>query len=199
MFLSTIIEVDLGGMPGLYHLPYRKDPALMFWGQPDRAKMMQQLKPWEHKTQKCKKVSFLTESLRPHSENWQTHRTKDSVSLVAEACLALCNPMNCSMPGLSVHHQLRGFTQTHVHWDGDAIQSSHPLSSPSAHALNLSQASGSFPLSQLFTWGGQCTGVSTSASVLPMNTQDWSPLGWTPLGSPCSPRDSQEFSPSPKF
>ena len=50
-------------------------------------------------------------------------------------------------------------------------------------------ASGSFPVSQLFTWGGQSIGVSASASVLPMDTQDWSPSGWTG-GSPCSPRDS---------
>ena len=59
-------------------------------------------------------------------------------------------------------------------------------------------ASGSFPVSQLFEWGGQSTGVSASASVLLMNTQDWSPLGWT-VGSPCSPRDSQESSPMPQF
>ena len=56
-------------------------------------------------------------------------------------------------------------------------QPSHPLSSPSPPALNL--ASGSFPVSQLFTWGGQSIGVSASTSVLPMNTQDWYPLGWT--------------------
>ena len=59
-------------------------------------------------------------------------------------------------------------------------------------------ASGSFPMSQLFAWGGPSIGVSASASVLPMNTQDWSPLGWT-VGSPCSPRDSQESSPTPQF
>ena len=59
-------------------------------------------------------------------------------------------------------------------------------------------ASGSFPMSQLFASGGQSTGVSASASVLPMNTQDWSPLGW--IGwCPCSPRDSQESSPTPQF
>jgi len=56
-------------------------------------------------------------------------------------------------------------------------------------------ASESFPMSQLFTWGGQSIRVSASTSVLPMNTQDWSPLGWTP----CSPRDSQESSPTPQF
>ena len=59
-------------------------------------------------------------------------------------------------------------------------------------------ASGSFPRSQLFASGGQSFGVSASASVLPMNTQGWSPLGWT-SGSPCSPRDSQESSPTPQF
>ena len=91
----------------------------------------------------------------------------------------LCDPMNCSMPGLPVHHQLLEFTQTHVHWDGDAIQPSHSLSSHFSSCLQSVPASGSFPMSQLLAWGGQRTGVSASASVLPMNTQDWSPLGWT--------------------
>ena len=58
---------------------------------------------------------------------------------VAHLCPTLCDPMNCSIPGLSVHHQLPEFTQTHVHWVGDAIQPSHPLSSPSPPAFNLSQ------------------------------------------------------------
>ena len=58
---------------------------------------------------------------------------------VAQSCLTLCDPMNRSSPGLPVHHQLPEFTQTHVHQDGDAIQPSHPLSSPSPPALNLSQ------------------------------------------------------------
>ena len=61
---------------------------------------------------------------------------------------------------------------------GDAIQPSHPLSSPSPPAPNPSKHQ-SFPMSQLFTWGGQSIGVSASVSVLPMNTQDWSSLGWT--------------------
>ena len=59
-------------------------------------------------------------------------------------------------------------------------------------------ASGSFPVSQLFTSGGQSIGVSASASVLPMNIWDWFPLGWTGW-STCSPRDSQESSPTPQF
>ena len=68
-------------------------------------------------------------------------------------------------------------TQTHVHWVGDAIQPSHPLSSPSP-AFNLSQHQ-ALLMSQLSVSGGQSIGISTSTSVLPMNTQDWSPLGWT--------------------
>ena len=75
--------------------------------------------------------------------------------------------MDCSTPGFPVHHQLLDFTQTHFHWIGDAIQPSHPLSSPSPPAFNLSQHQG------LFQWvsssGGQSIGVSASVSVLPMN------------------------------
>ena len=63
-------------------------------------------------------------------------------SSVAQSCLTLCEPMNRSMPGLPVHHQLPEFTQTHVHQVGDAIQPSHPLSSPSPPALSLSQHQG---------------------------------------------------------
>ena len=77
-----------------------------------------------------------------------------------------------------VHHQLPEFIQTHIHRVGDAIQPSHPLSSPSPPAPNSLPATGSFPMSQHFIWGGQSIGVSASASVLPMNTQGWSPLGW---------------------
>ena len=98
-------------------------------------------------------------------------------SSVAQSCQTLCDPMNHSMPGLPVHHQLPEFTQTHIHQVGDAIQPSHPLSSPSP-APNPSQHQG------LFQWVNSSHEVakvlvSASASVLPMNTQDWSPLGWT--------------------
>ena len=91
----------------------------------------------------------------------------------------LWDPMHHSTPGLPVHHQLPEFTQTHVHQVNDAIQPSHPLSSPFSSLPQSLPASGSFPMSQLFTWGGQSIGVSASASVPPMNTQDWSPIGWT--------------------
>ena len=70
-------------------------------------------------------------------------------SSVAQSCPILCDPMNRSTPGLPVHHQLLGFTQTHVHRVSDAIQPSHPLSSPSPPAPNPSQHQ-SFPMSQLF-------------------------------------------------
>ena len=65
-------------------------------------------------------------------------------SSVTQSCSALCDPMDCSTPGLPVHHQLPEFTQTHVHWVGDAIQPSHPLLSTSPLALNLSQHQGLF-------------------------------------------------------
>ena len=94
-------------------------------------------------------------------------------SSVAQSRLTLCDPTNRSMPGLPVHHQLPEFTQTHVHQVGDAIQPSHPLSSPSPPAFNLSQLHGLFETrSQFFASGGQSTGVSASASVLPMYIQD---------------------------
>ena len=80
-------------------------------------------------------------------------------------------------------------------WCHPAISSSFIPFSSCPQSL---PASGSFPLSQLFAWGGQSIEVSASASVLPMNNQDWSILEWTG-GSPCSPRDSQESSPTPQF
>ena len=65
-------------------------------------------------------------------------------SSVSQSCLTLCDSMNCSTPGLPVHHQLPESTQTHVHWVGDPIQPSHPLSSPSPPAQNHSQHQGLF-------------------------------------------------------
>ena len=107
--------------------------------------------------------------------NWWWMSIYNSVQFSSVQSLSrvrLCNPMNCSTPGLSVHHQLPEFSQTHVHWVGDAIQPSHPLSSPSPPAPNPSQHQ-SFPMSQLFVWGGQSIRVSALASVLPKNAQDF--------------------------
>ena len=119
-------------------------------------------------------------------------------SSVTQSCPTLCDPMNHNMPGLPVHHQLQEFTQTHVHWVGDAIQPSHPLSSPSLPAPNPSQHQGLFP------WVNFLHEV---AKVLEFQLQH-QPFQWTPrtdplqdglVGSPCSPRDSQESSPTLQF
>ena len=91
-------------------------------------------------------------------------------------------------PGFPVLHYFSEFAQTHVHWVSDAIQTSHPVF-PFSSCLWSFPASGSFPVSQLFTSGGQRIGASTSASFLPMNIQGWFPLDW--LVWSCSPRDSQ--------
>ena len=100
-------------------------------------------------------------------------------SSVAQSCLTLCDPMDCSTPGFPFHHQLPELAQTHVHRVSDAIQPSHPLSSPSPPAFNLSQPQG------LFQW------VSSSREVAKIlefqlqhqsfQCQDWFPLGWTGL------------------
>ena len=99
-------------------------------------------------------------------------------SSVAQSYPILCNPMDCSMPGCPVHHQLLEFTQTDINWVGDAIKQSHLLSSPSPPAFNFAQNQGLF-ICQFFASGGQSIGVSASTSFLPMNIQDWFPLGWT--------------------
>ena len=106
-------------------------------------------------------------------------RSVESCCSVTQSCPTLCDPMDCSMPGFLVFHHLPELAQTHVCWVSDAIQPSHPLSSLSPPAFNLSQHQGFFLMSHLFTSGGQSIG--TSVSVLPMNIQDWFPLGSTGL------------------
>ena len=91
----------------------------------------------------------------------------------------LCDPMDCSMPGFPVPHQLPELAQIHVHWVSDAISHlvlCHPFS-----CLQTFPASGAFQMSQFFTSDGQSIGASASAWVLPMNIQDWFPLGLTGL------------------
>ena len=102
-------------------------------------------------------------------------------SSVTQSCLTVCDPMDYSTPGFTVRHQLPEHTQIHVQRVCDAIQPSHPLSSPSPPAFSLFPASGSFQESQLFTSGGQSIWASASPSVLPMNIQDWFPSGLTGL------------------
>ena len=93
------------------------------------------------------------------------------LSSVTQSCPTLCDPMNCSTQGLPVHHQLPEFTQTHIHRVSDAIQPSHPLSSPSPPAPNPSQHQGLFQCVSS-SHQVQSTGVSASVSVLPVNTQE---------------------------
>ena len=116
---------------------------------------------------------------------WEEHEwNKDNstsllqrFSSVTQSCPTICNPMDCSIPGLLVHHQLPGFAQTHAHWVSDAIQPSHPLSSPSPPAFNLSQHQG------LFQWVNSSHQV---VKVLELQLQHQSfqwifrtDLGWT--------------------
>ena len=119
---------------------------------------------------------------------WKQPRCSLAAAAAAKThqlCPNLCDPIDSSPPGLLVHHQLPEFTQTHVHQVSDDIQPSYLLLSPSPLAPNPSQNQ-SLPMSQLFPWGGQSIGVSALPSVLPKNTQDWSPLegtGWISLWS----------------
>ena len=86
-------------------------------------------------------------------------------SSVSQLCPTLCDPMDCSTPGLPVYHQLLELAQTNVHQVGDAIQLSHPLSSPSPPAFSHSQHQGLFQMSQFFASGSQRIGVSASTSI----------------------------------
>ena len=88
------------------------------------------------------------------------------------------DPIDCSTPGSSVLHYLLEFAQIHVHWVGDTVQPSHPLL-PLLLLPSVFPSIIAFQMSQLFAAGGESIGVSASTSVLPMNIQDWFPLGWT--------------------
>ena len=112
------------------------------------------------------------------------------------SCQTLCDPMNCSIPGVPVLHHLPELAQTHVHWN----KWSHPTISPSVTLFyswpQSFPASESFPVSHLFSSGGQSIGVSASASVLPITIQGWFPFGL--VWSPYCPRDSQVSSLAPQ-
>ena len=119
-------------------------------------------------------------------------------SSVTHSCPAPCDLMDCSTPGFPVHHQLPELTQTHVHRVRDAIQPSHPLSSPSLLSFSLLQHQ------DLFQWVSSWHQI---AKILEYQLQHQS-FQWRfrtdflqdgLIGSPCSPRDSQESSPTPQF
>ena len=97
---------------------------------------------------------------------------------VAQSYPIIWDFMDCSTPGFPVYNHLPELAQTHVHRVGDAIQPSHPVV-PFSSYLQSFPASESFLMSWLFASGGQRIGVLVSALVLPMNIQDWFPLGWT--------------------
>ena len=115
---------------------------------------------------------------------------------MAQSCPTLGDPMDCSTPGFPVYHQLLELAQTHVHRIGDAIQ--HPLSSPSPPAFNLSQHQG------LFQWVSSSNQVAKGLEFQ-LQHRSFQCIFMTDLlqdglvGSPCSPRDSQESSPTPQF
>ena len=119
-------------------------------------------------------------------------------SSVARSWLTLCDPMDYSIPGFPVHHQLPELAQTHAHWVGDAIQPSHPLLSPSPPALNLSQHQGLFQ---------RVSSLHQVAKVLEFQLQPQS-FQWTfrtdflwdwLVGFSCSLRNSKVSSPTPQF
>ena len=129
---------------------------------------------------------------------WNEILTHVQFSSVAQSCLTLCNPTECSMPGFPVHRQHLEFTQTHVHWVSDTIQPSHPLPSPSPPALYLFLHQGLFK--RVSSW-------HQVAKVLEFQLQHqfFQYIFRTYflqdglVGSHCSPRDSQESSPTPQF
>ena len=119
-------------------------------------------------------------------------------SLVAQSCLTLCNPMDPSTPGLPVHHQLSKLAQTHVHLVGDVIQPSHHLLSLSSPTFNLSQHQGLFQwvssshqVAKYWSFSFNISSSNEHAGLISFR-MDW-------LLSPCSPRDSQESSPTLYF
>ena len=131
----------------------------------------------------------------PYLLSWAVNRWMCTNSFYSKffshsVCLTLYDPTDCSTPGFPVLHPLLELVQTHVHWVGDAIQPSHPLSA----CLQSYPASRSFLMSQLFASGGQSSETSTSTSVLPVTIQGWFPLGLTGLISLVSEGFSRVFS-----
>ena len=105
--------------------------------------------------------------------------SSDQIRSVGQWCLTLCDLMNHSTPGIPVHHQLLEFTQTHIHRVSDTNPAISSSVVPFSSCPQSLPASESFPMSQLFAWGGRSTGVSALASSLPKKSQGWSSSEWT--------------------
>ena len=115
---------------------------------------------------------------------------------VAQLCLTLWDPVDCSMPGFPVLHHLPEFAQTHVCWVSDAISTIIPSVTPFSSHLQSFPVSESFPVSWLFASGSPILELQHQSFQWIFRADflyDWL------VGSPCSPRDSQEFSPTPRF
>ena len=171
--------------PGLLNTQSDKweTTSLLYCAEPSFCKFLKDLywdnlDLWKSCKESPESPPPLTSSVTQHHLTEISYKTTVQFSSVAQSCSTLCNPANHSTPGLPVHHQLPEFTQTHVHWVGDAFQPSYPVV-PFSSCSQSFPAAGSFQMSQLFAPSGQSIGVSALASVLPMNTQAWSPLGWT--------------------
>ena len=116
-------------------------------------------------------------------------------SSVAQSCPTLCDPMDCSMPGFPVHEN--SWILLKLMSIKSVKPSNYLILCPLLFSPSISPSIRVFS-NESFASGGKSIGVLASASVLPINIQDWSPLGWTGWIS-CSPRDSQESSPTPQF
>ena len=114
-----------------------------------------------------------------HIHMWLLEKPSIQFSSVAQLCLNLCDPMDCSTSGLPVHHQLLEFTKTNVHWVSDTIQPSHSLSLPFPLAFNLSQHQGLVKWVSFFHQVAKVLEFQLQHQFLPMNIQDWFPSGWT--------------------
>ena len=129
-------------------------------------------------------LEFLRRQCNLVVKNWEIATVNKKRTLICNSscsstklCPILCEPMNCSVPGFPILHNLLECAQIHVHWVSDAIQLSHPPLPSSPPSLSLSQHQGLFPVSRLFTSGGQSIRASASASVLPVNMEGWFLLG----------------------
>ena len=148
-----------------------------------------------HASVKCTQDYFLKKKKETKKKKEKNHSLRgDQFSSVTHSCPTLCYPMNRSKPGFPVHWQVPNPCPL-SRWCHPSISSSEV---PFSSCPQSFPATRWFQMSQLFRSGGQSIGVSASTSVLPMNTKDWFPLGWTGWIS-CNPRDSQEYSPASQF